>query len=76
MSVSRNGRPVGEGESRTTHTHAGEESDNGVVLMKQPNKSGQPQRGKPEAEDVEGSLLAKENAVQPNAGRTQSRETV
>ena len=75
MSVSRNGRPVGEGESRTTHTHAGEESDNGVVLMKQPNNSGQPQRGKPEAEAVEGSPLTKENAAQSNADRTQSRDT-
>src|ERR1019366_8343495 len=25
------GRPVGEGESRTTHRHAGQESDSGVV---------------------------------------------
>lgn len=61
MSASGNGRPVGEGESRTTHMHAGEESDNGVVLMKQPNNSGQAPRGQPEAEDVEGSPLTKEN---------------
>ena len=70
MSVSHSDRPVGEGESRTAHTHAGEESDNGVVPMKQPNKSGKPQRGQAEAEAVEGSPLAKENAAQPNAGRT------
>ena len=76
MSVSSNGRPVAEGESRTTHTHAGEESDNGVVPMKQPNNSSKPLRGPAEAEAVEGSPLAKENAAQPNAGRTQSRETV
>ena len=44
--------------------------------MKQPNNEGRPQRGQPEAEAVEGSPLAKENAAQPNAGRTQSRETV
>ena len=31
--------------------------------------------GAPEAEDVEGSALAEENGAQPNAGRTQSRET-
>lgn len=55
--------------------YAGEESDNGVVPMKQPNNEGRPQR-QPEAEAVEGSPLAKENAAQPNAGRTQSRETV
>ena len=75
MSVGSNGRPVGEGASRTTHTHAGEESDDGVVLMKQPNNSGQPQRGTPEAEAVEGNPLTKENAAQSNADRTQSRET-
>ena len=56
--------------------HAVEESDHGVVPMKQPNNEGRPQRGQPEAEGVEGSPLAKENAAQPNAGRTQSRETV
>ena len=75
VSVS-NGRPVGEGDCRTTHRHAVEESDNGVVLMKQPNNEGRPQRGQPEAEAVEGSPLAKENAAQPNAGRTQRRVTV
>jgi group II intron reverse transcriptase/maturase len=56
--------------------HAGEESDSGVVPMKQPNNEGRPRRGQPEAEAVEGSPLAKENAAQPNAGRAQSRETV
>jgi len=55
--------------------HAGEESDNGVVPMKQPNNEGRPRGGQPEAEDVEGSPLTKENAAQPNVGRTQSRET-
>jgi hypothetical protein len=58
---------VGEGQSRTAHMHAGEESDNGVVPMKQPNNEGRSQQGQPEAEVVEGSPLAKENAAQPNA---------
>jgi retron-type reverse transcriptase len=55
--------------------HAGEESDNGVVAMKQPNNNGRPRGGQPEAEAVEPSPLAEENAAQPNVGRTQSRET-
>ena len=76
MSVSNNGRPVGEGQSRTAHTHAYEESDNGVVPMKQPNNEGRPQRGQRSAEAVEGSALTKENRAQSNAGRTQSREPV
>jgi hypothetical protein len=75
VSVSK-GRPVGEGDCRTTHMHAGEESDSGVVPMKQPNNEGRPRRGQPEAEAVEGSPLAKENAAQPNAARTQRRATV
>lgn len=75
MSVGSKGRPVGEGDSRTAHMHAGEESDNGVVPMKQPNNEGGPRKGQPEAEAVEGSPLTKENARQPNAGRTQSRAT-
>ena len=70
------GRPVGAGFGRTAHAHAGEESDNGVVLRKQPNNSGKSPRGKAEAEAVEGSPLAKENAAQPNAGRTPSPGTV
>ena len=76
MSGSNSGRPEGEGQSRTAPTYAVEESDNGVIPMKHPNNEGRPQRGQPEAEAVEGSPLAKENAAQPNAGRTQSRETV
>ncbi|MDA1315947.1 MAG: group II intron reverse transcriptase/maturase [Acidobacteria bacterium] len=44
--------------------------------MKQPNNEGRSQRGQPSAEAVEGSALTKENTEQPNAGRTQSRETV
>ena len=76
MSVSSNDRPVGKGQSRTAHTHVGEESDNGVVPMKQPNNEGRPQRGQQSAEAVEGSALTKENTAQSNTGRTQSREPV
>lgn len=76
MSVSNNGRPGGEGQSRTARMHAAEESDRGLVPMKQPNNKGEARWEQPEAEAVEGSPLAKENAAQPNAGRTQSRETV
>ena len=64
------GRPVGEGSCRTSHAHAREESDNGVVPMKRPNNG-----GPPSAEDVEGSALTEENTAQPNAGRTPSRGT-
>ena len=49
-------RPVGEGNCRTAHAHAGEGSDNAIVLMKQPNKD-----GRPLAEAVEGSALTEEN---------------
>ena len=34
------GRAVGEGDSRTTHRQAGQESDSGVVPMKGSNKGG------------------------------------
>ena len=71
MGVCReSGRPVGEGYGRTSHAHAGEGSDNAIVLMKQPNKD-----GRPLAEAVEGSALTEENTAQSNAGRTLSRET-
>ena len=76
MSVSNQGRPVGEGQSRTAHAYAVEESDRGLVPMKQPNNKGEARWEQPEAEAVEGSPLAKENAAQPNAGRTQRRGTV
>ena len=76
MSVSNKGRPGGEGQSRTAHMHAAEESDHGVVPMKQPNNEGEARWEQPEAEVVEGSPWSEENAAQPNAGRTQSRETV
>lgn len=51
------------------HKHGSGESYSGVVLTKQPNKSGEPP-----AEAVEGRPLTKENMGQPNQHRTQSRE--
>ena len=50
--------------------HGGGESYSGVVLTKQPNKSGQPP-----AEAVEGRPLTKENTPEPNSHRTPRRES-
>ena len=63
------GRPVGEGESRTAHRHAGQESDSGVVPMKGSNKGGQPT-----AESLEGRPETKENVRQPHMRPTQGGE--
>ena len=63
-------RPVGEGICRTSHAYVGEESDEAIVPMKQPNND-----ERSSAEAVEGSASAKENTTQSNAGRTPSRET-
>ena len=60
------GRPVGEGESRTTHGHAGQESDSGVVPMKGSNKGGQLT-----AESLEGRPETKENVREPRMRPTQ-----
>ena len=60
MSGSSNDRPVGEGQRRTAHTHAGEESDRAVVPVKDPNKGGEPP-----AEDLKERAWAKENAGLP-----------
>ena len=60
------GRPVGEGDSRTTHRQAGQESDSGVVPMKGSNKGGQPT-----AESLEGRPETKENVRQPHMRPTQ-----
>ena len=57
----------GEGASHHAAVHAVEKSDTSVVPKKQPNK-GQP------AEVVEGRGVAKGNAQEPPACRTQSRE--
>jgi len=59
-------RPVGEGDSRTTHRQAGQESDSGVVPMKGSNKGGQPT-----AESLEGRPETKENVRQPHMRPTQ-----
>ena len=60
------GRPVGEGDSRTTHRHAGQESDSGEVPMKGSNKEGQPT-----AESLEGRPGTKENDRQHHMRPTQ-----
>jgi hypothetical protein len=60
------GRPVGEGISRTTHRHAGQESDSGVVPMRGSNKGGQPT-----AESLEGRPETKENDLQQRMRPTQ-----
>lgn len=51
--------------------HAGEESDDGIVPMKPPNND-----HRRSAEEAEGSPLTKENTVELNMVRTQSREAV
>ena len=60
------GRPVGKGDSRETHRHAGQESDSGVVPMKGSNKEGQPT-----AESLEGRPETKENDLQQHMWPTQ-----
>jgi RNA-directed DNA polymerase len=60
------GRPVGEGDSRKTHGHVGQESDSGVVPMKGSNKGGQPT-----AESLEGRSETKENVQQSHMRPTQ-----
>src|SRR5208283_4962263 len=54
-------------ESRKSDMHAAEESDRGVVPVKQPNKE-----AFASAEVVEGSLRTKENQVQSHTSPTQS----
>jgi RNA-directed DNA polymerase len=64
---------AGRGEnamSDKSPMHGSGESYSGVVLAKQPNKSGQPP-----AEVVEGRPLTKENTPEPNPHRTPSRES-
>ena len=64
-------RPVGEGNSRTTHVHVSEESDSGTVPMNHSNKG-----GKPLAESEEGRPLIKENTHQSSTHSTQSEVRV
>ena len=65
------GRPVGEGNSRTTHVYVSEESDSGAVPMNHSNKD-----GKPSAESEEGKPLVKENTHQSSTHSTQSEVRV
>jgi RNA-directed DNA polymerase len=69
--VCQQGRPAGEGRSRTTCMNADEESDRGVVPAKAPNKAGQPV-----AEGLEGRPRTKENAGQAYTHPTQSGKGV
>jgi RNA-directed DNA polymerase len=61
----------GKAQSRTPDRHAAEESDFGVVPVKQPNKG-----ASAPAEAVEGRPETKENIVQPDTCPTQSGESV
>ena len=65
-----NAGPAHEGNSRTMSMHADEESDEGIVPMKRPNKE-----GLPSAEAVEGRTSPKGNGGQTAAARTLSRDT-
>jgi group II intron reverse transcriptase/maturase len=62
---------VGKATGRTPTMHGSEESDRPIVLMKSPNKPGQPG-----AEVMEGRGLVKENTGQQNTLRTLRREGV
>jgi hypothetical protein len=62
---------VGEGASRTAHTHVTEESDRGIGPMNHPNKE-----KKVSAEGEEGRPLVKENTLQANTHLTQSKARV
>ena len=59
---------MGEGDSRTPHAYATEESDRAVVPAKGPNKGGEPP-----AEDLEGRAGTEENVVGCATDRTQRR---
>ena len=59
---------MGEGDSRTPHMYAVEESDWAVVPAKGPNKGGEPL-----AEDLEGRAWTEENVVGCATDRTQRR---
>src|SRR5437868_7142813 len=69
--VNTHDRPVGEGNSRTAHMHASEESDSGVVPMNHLNKD-----GKPSAEGEKGRPLIKENTHQSSTHSTLSEVRV
>ena len=65
LAASNTGSPAGEGESRTSGMHGGEESDGVVLLMSPSNKATEQQAGA--AERVEGRTPTEENTSQ---GRT------
>ena len=69
--VNTHDRPVGEGNSRTTHVHVFEESDSGAVPMNHSNND-----GRPSAESEEGRPLVKENTHQSSTHSTQSEARV
>ena len=69
--VESHDRPVGEGNSRTTHVYVSEESDSGAVPMNHLNKD-----GKPLAESEEGRPLIKENTHQSSTHSTLSEVRV
>src|SRR6476661_3775888 len=64
-------RPVGKGNSHTTHVHVFEESDSGAVPVNHSNKD-----GKSSAESEEGRPLVKENTHQSSTHSTQSEVRV
>ena len=71
--VAAHSKKVGREEnamSDKSTMHGSGESYGGIVLAKQPNKSGEPP-----AEVVEGRPPTKENTQQPNPHRTPSRES-
>jgi len=65
LAASNTGSPAGEGESRTTGTHGGEESDGVVVPVSPPNKATESQAKAAEGE--EGRTPTEENT---RPGRT------
>jgi group II intron reverse transcriptase/maturase len=66
--------PAGEGSSRTSGTHGGEESDRAIVPMKSPNKAReQPARA---AEAAEERARTKENIGEVRTSPTQSGQGV
>ena len=68
--VNQTGRSA-KAQSQTADANALQESDGGVVPVKQPNKEGQPL-----AEAVEGRQRPKENDAQSSTSPTQSGEPV
>jgi RNA-directed DNA polymerase len=68
------GSPAGEGGSRTSGAHGGEESDRAVVPMNSPNNA--EEEPSEAAEAGEGRARTKENIVEAHTPPTQSGERV